>query len=237
MLVPGPPSPAPASLVRWHATSGCVTRAKFLLMRFASWWARTTYLLSGRCLSSESWDADGFGMTKVQSTVPGPVIQFVVEKTPMCASVHSLSFFVGTSPHWQNHNFYMFNHSFLAKTSKPFSATISFVPLRCSIHADIDVGVRASIKNLQVFSRPYKIQVVHCFPPRFHGVVEHLLGVFPVMRPVHGVHHSGGGEMPRVPSEDVQVDRRTEGERQTTGTVLVSALGNDVTGIFLEQKL
>ena len=56
------------------------------------------------------------------------------------------------------------------------------------------------------------------------------------MRPVHGVHHSSGGEMPRVPSEDVQVDRRTEGERQTTGTVLLSALGNDVTGIFLEEK-
>ena len=57
------PPAGPASLVRWHATSGCVTRAKFLLMRFASWWARTTYLLSGRCLSSESWDADGFAMT------------------------------------------------------------------------------------------------------------------------------------------------------------------------------
>lgn len=44
--------------------------------------------------------------------------------------------------------------------------------------------------------------------------------------------------MPRVPAEDVQVDRRTEGERQTTGTVLGrSALGNEVTGFLLGGKM
>ena len=55
-------------LVKWQATSGCVTRAKSLLIRLAYWWAMTTYLLSGRCLSSVNSSAAmmvGWGLVHV----------------------------------------------------------------------------------------------------------------------------------------------------------------------------
>lgn len=49
-----------------------------------------------------------------------------------------------------------------------------------------------------------------------HRVVEHLLGVFPVMGAVHRIQHRGSGEVARMPAEDVQVDGGAEGQRKAS---------------------